>query len=448
MSNTNEDPKYAGLNQEQLDSYWMPYTGNREFKQDPRIIVSAKERYYTDAEGRKIFDGLSGLWTCGAGHCRPEISEAINKQASELDYAPAFQFGHPKAFELAHRITELTPEGLNRVFFTGSGSDSVETALKMARAYWYKKGMPSKTRFIGRAKGYHGVNFGGFSVGGIGANRLIYGSSIEASHLRHTMLDENKFTKGMPIEGGYLANELEDMIAVYNADNIAALIVEPMSGSAGVIPPPVGYLKRLRELCNQYNILLIFDEVITAYGRMGANTGAEEFGVVPDIMVTAKQLTNGAIPMGAVIAKQEIYDTFMEKGGPFYMQELAHGYTYSAHPIACAAALASLDILANDKLPARVKSMSPLFEEKLHSLKGCKHVTDIRNYGFAGALTIAAKGNEPALRPYLIAMSMWKKGFYVRYGGDTIQLGLPFTVEASEIDSLINALGETLNATE
>jgi len=448
MSDMNEDAKYAGLSQQQLDSYWMPYTGNREFKQDPRIIVSAKGRYYTDAQGRQIFDGLSGLWTCGAGHGRPEITEAISQQAAELDYAPAFQFGHPKAFELAHRITEITPTALNRVFFTGSGSDSVETALKMARAYWHKKGMPSKTRFIGRAKGYHGVNFGGFSVGGIGANRLIYGNSVDASHIKHTLLAQNKFTKGMPTEGAYLADELEDMIAVYNAENIAALIVEPMSGSAGVLPPPVGYLKRLRELCDQYNILLIFDEVITAYGRMGSNTGAEEFGVVPDIMVTAKQLTNGAIPMGAVIAKQEIYDTFMEKGGPFYMQELPHGYTYSAHPIACAAALASLDILAKDKLPERVKSMSPLFEEKLHSLKGCQHVTDIRNYGFAGALTIAAKDNEPALRPYLIAMSMWKKGFYVRYGGDTIQLGLPFTVEASEIDSLINALGETLNATE
>ena len=221
MSNINEDAKYAGLSQEQLDSYWMPYTGNREFKQDPRIIVSAKDRYYTDAQGRQIFDGLSGLWTCGAGHCRPEITEAISQQAAELDYAPAFQFGHPKAFELAHRITEITPEGLNRVFFTGSGSDSVETALKMARAYWHKKGMPSKTRFIGRAKGYHGVNFGGFSVGGIGANRLIYGSSVEASHIKHTLLEQNKFTKGMPTEGAYLADELEDMIAVYNAENIA-----------------------------------------------------------------------------------------------------------------------------------------------------------------------------------------------------------------------------------
>lgn len=440
----NDNPAYAGLSQEQLDAHWMPYTGNRQFKKDPRLIVAADGKYYTDALGRKIFDGLSGLWTCGAGHGRPEIAEAIAKQARELDYSPAFQFGHPKSFELAHRITELMPEGLNRVFYTGSGSESVETALKIARGYWRKKGMPSKTRFIGRAKGYHGVNFGGISVGGIGANRAIFGQGIEASHLKHTMITENKYSKGMPLEGAYLAEELEDMIAVYDASNIAAVIVEPMAGSAGVIPPPVGYLKRMREICDKHNILLIFDEVITAFGRMGSYTGAEEFGVIPDIMTTAKQLTNGIVPMGAVISKQEIYDTFMEQGGPDHMLELAHGYTYSAHPVACAAALASLDILAKEQLPARVKSMSPQFEEMLHSLKGNEHITDIRNYGFAGAMTIAAKDGQPTLRPYEIAMKMWEKGFYVRYGGDTIQLGLPFTTELSEIDSVINALGESL----
>ncbi|MFT6153879.1 MAG: beta-alanine--pyruvate transaminase, partial [Bermanella sp.] len=326
----NDNPAYAGLSQEQLDAHWMPYTGNRQFKKDPRLIVAADGNYYTDALGRKIFDGLSGLWTCGAGHGRPEIAEAIAKQARELDYSPAFQFGHPKSFELAHRITELMPKGLNRVFYTGSGSESVETALKIARGYWRKKGMPSKTRFIGRAKGYHGVNFGGISVGGIGANRAIFGQGIEASHLKHTMTSENKYSKGMPTEGAYLAEELEDMIAVYDASNIAAVIVEPMAGSAGVIPPPVGYLKRMREICDKHNILLIFDEVITAFGRMGSYTGAEEFGAVPDIMTTAKQLTNGIVPMGAVISKQEIYDTFMEQGGPEHMLELAHGYTYSA----------------------------------------------------------------------------------------------------------------------
>ena len=345
----------CGLSQEQLDAHWMPFTANRSFKQDPRLIVSAEGNYYTDAEGRKIFDGLSGLWTCGAGHSRPEITEAVAKQVKELDYSPAFQFGHPKSFELAHRITELMPEGLNRVFFTGSGSESVETALKIARAYWRKRGQAGKTRLIGRSKGYHGVNFGGISVGGIGPNRAIYGPGIDAIHLPHTMLPENQFTQGMPQTGAHLADDLEAQIAVHDASNIAAVIVEPLAGSAGVIPPPQGYRKRLREICDKHNILLIFDEVITAFGRMGSNTGAEEFGVTPDLMTTAKQLTNGVIPMGAVIAKQEIYDTFMAEGGPDYMLELPHGYTYSAHPVACAAGLASLDILAQDKLVGSVR---------------------------------------------------------------------------------------------
>lgn len=443
MSNT-DHAKYAGLSQEQLDAHWMPFTGNRQFKQDPRIIVGAQGNYYTDALGRKIFDGLSGLWTCGLGHSRPEITEAIAKQAQALDYSPAFQFGHPKSFELAHKITEFMPEGLNRVFFTGSGSESVETALKIARGYWRKQGQPEKTRFIGRAKGYHGVNWGGISVGGIAPNRALYGQGIEAAHLAHTILPENAFAKGSPEEGAHLANELEAMLGVYDASTVAAVIVEPVAGSAGVIPPPVGYLKRLREICTKHNILLIFDEVITAFGRMGSKTGAEEFGVTPDLMTTAKQLTNGVVPMGAVIAKQDIYDTFMEQGGPDYMLELPHGYTYSAHPVACAAGLASLDILQKENLPARVKSMAPQFEEMLHSLKGSNHITDIRNYGFAGGISIAAKDGQPALRPYEIAMKMWEKGFYVRYGGDTIQLGLPFTTEMSEISSVINALGDSL----
>jgi len=440
--------KFAGLSPEQLDAHWMAFTGNRQFKKDPRMIVSAEGRYYTDAEGRKIFDGLSGLWTCGAGHSHPAINEAVANQVKELDYSPAFQFGHPKAFQLANKVVELMPEGLNRVFFTGSGSESVETALKIARGYWRKKGHPEKTRFIGRAKGYHGVNWGGISVGGIAPNRALYGQGIEAAHLPHTMLPENAFSKGMPNEGEHLANELEAMVATYDASTIAAVIVEPVAGSAGVIPPPKGYLKRLREICTKHNILLIFDEVITAFGRMGSNTGAEEFGVTPDIMTTAKQLTNGVIPMGAVISKQEIYDTFMEQGGPEYLLELPHGYTYSAHPVACAAGLASLDILEKEQLPQRVKSLAPQFEEMLHGLKGTKHIADIRNYGFAGAMTLAAKDGQPLLRPYEVAMKMWEKGFYVRYGGDTIQLGLPFTTELDEIDRLVNALGDSLNEVE
>ena len=439
---TQEKNASHGLSQAQLDAHWMPFTGNRQFKQDPRIIVSAEGNYYTDSEGRKIFDGLSGLWTCGAGHSRPEIVEAVSKQVKNLDYSPAFQFGHPKSFELAHRVTEFMPEGLNRVFFTGSGSESVETALKIARGYWRKKGQASKTRFIGRSKGYHGVNWGGISVGGIAPNRTIYGQGIEASHLSHTMTADNKFSKGLPETGADIANELEDMIAVYDASNVAAVIVEPLAGSAGVIPPPVGYLKRLREICDKHNILLIFDEVITAFGRMGSMTGSAEFGVTPDIMTVAKQITNGVIPMGATIAKQEIYDTFMETGGPEYMLELPHGYTYSAHPVACAAGLASLDILEKENLPERVKSIAPYFEELLHGLKGNELVTDIRNYGLAGGISIAHAPGEPAKRPYEIAMKMWQKGFYVRYGADTIQLGLPFTSELKEIDNIINALGD------
>lgn len=436
--------KNAGLTAEQLDAYWMPYTGNRQFKRDPRIIVGAEGSYYTSADGRRIYDGLSGLWTCGAGHCRPEIAEAVHQQLRQLDYAPAFQYGHPKAFELAHRIRELTPKGLDYVFFTGSGSEAADTSLKIARAYWRKKGKPTKTKLIGRTKGYHGVNFGGFSLGGIGANRALFGQGVDADHLPHTLLKENAFTRGMPERGAERADELLELIALHDASNIAAVIVEPLAGSAGVIPPPQGYLKRLRAICDQHDILLIFDEVITGFGRMGSMTGAEEFGVVPDILNVAKQLTNGAVPMGGVIVKGDIYHTFMEQGGPDYMMELPHGYTYSGHPVACAAALAALDVLENDRLIDRVREMSPVFEEALHSLKGTDYISDIRNYGLAGALQIESHPGEPARRPYEIAMKCWEKGFYVRYGGDTIQLGLPFIVERDEIDRLINVLGETI----
>ncbi|MBB6521421.1 aspartate aminotransferase family protein [Pseudoteredinibacter isoporae] len=442
---SHKDPK-AGLSQAQLDAHWMPFTANRQFKQDPRLIVSAEGNYYYDSEGRKIFDGLSGLWTSGLGHSRQEITDAVSQQIKQLDYSPAFQFGHPKAFELAHRISEFMPEGINRVFFTGSGSESTETALKIARAYWRKRGQASKTKLIGRAKGYHGVNWGGISVGGIGANRALYGTVVDADHLSHTMTAENRFSKGQPEQGAELANELLEMIALHDASNIAAVIVEPLAGSAGVIPPPQGYLQRLREICDQHDILLIFDEVITGFGRMGANTGAEAFAVKPDIVNMAKQLTNGAIPMGAVAVKQEIYDCFMETAGAEYLLELPHGYTYSAHPVACAAGLAALDILEQEQLPQRVASMAPLLEEAIHGLKGCQYVNDIRNYGFAAGLSFEAAPGEPLLRPYQVAMSMWEKGFYVRYGGDTIQLGLPFTTEAEEIDSLVNALGESINA--
>ncbi|WP_277811878.1 aspartate aminotransferase family protein [Chromohalobacter canadensis] len=443
-----EFPPMAGLSPEQLDAYWMPYTGNRQFKRDPRLIVGAKGSYLTDAQGRQVFDALSGLWTCGAGHCRPEITEAVSRQLGELDYSPAFQYGHPKAFELAHRLRELTPQGLDHVFFTGSGSESADTSLKIARAYWRKKGKPSKTKLIGRAKGYHGVNFGGFSLGGIGANRTMFGQGVDADHLPHTLLPENAFTQGMPERGAERADELLELIALHDASNIAAVIVEPLAGSAGVIPPPKGYLKRLREICDQHDILLIFDEVITGFGRMGSMTGAEEFGVVPDLLNVAKQLTNGAVPMGAVVVQGEIYRTFMEQGGPDYMLELPHGYTYSGHPVACAAALAALDVLENDRLIERVKEMAPTFENALHSLKGTRYISDIRNYGLAGALQIEPYPGEPGRRPFEIAMKCWEKGYYVRYGGDTIQLGLPFIVEREEIDRLVNVLGDAIGELE
>lgn len=437
-------PESRALSRGELEAYWMPYTGNRQFKRDPRMIVAAEGVHLIDDRGRRILDGLSGLWCCGAGHNRPEIAEAVNRQLRTLDYAPAFQFGHPGAFALANRIKALTPDGLDYVFFTNSGSESADTSLKMARAYWRLKGQPAKTRLIGRARGYHGVNFGGISVGGIGANRKLFGQAVEADHLSHTLLPENRFSRGQPASGAQLADELLELIALHDASNIAAVIVEPMAGSAGVIPPPVGYLQRLREICSAHDILLIFDEVITGLGRCGALTGADAFGVVPDIMNLAKQLTNGAVPMGAVVARGDIYQTFMAAGGPDYMLEFPHGYTYSAHPVACAAGLAALELLEQEALPARVASLAGYFEEGLHALRGAPHVADIRNFGFAGALQLESWPGEPARRPFEVAMRLWEKGFYARYGGDTLQLGLPFVIEKAQIDSLLNALGDTL----
>ncbi|RRD57238.1 aspartate aminotransferase family protein [Comamonadaceae bacterium OH2545_COT-014] len=431
-----------------LDAHWMPFTANRQFKRDPRMIVGAQGAYYTDADGRQVFDGLSGLWCCGLGHGRREIAEAVGQQAARLDYAPAFQFGHPLSFELANKIKSLTPEGLDYVFFTASGSEAADTALKMARAYWRAKGQGTKTRLIGREKGYHGVNFGGISVGGIVGNRKVFGQGIDCDHLPHTQPAAGTFAKGQPAEGGReLADRLLDLIALHDASNIAAVIVEPFSGSAGVVIPPVGYLQRLREICTQHDILLIFDEVITAFGRCGAMTGSEAFGVTPDIMNFAKQATNGVQPLGGVVASKAIYDAFMDAGGPEYMLEFAHGYTYSAHPIACAAGIAALDLLEREDGVGRVKALSAHFEKAVHSLQSAKHVADIRNYGLAAGFTIAPVPGEPAKRPYEVAMHCWKNGFYVRYGGDTIQLAPPFISTPAEIDRLVNAVGEALNAT-
>ena len=428
-----------------LDAYWMPYTGNRQFKRDPRIIQSAQGVWFTDSDGRRVLDGHSGLWTTGLGHARPEITEAVSRQMAELDFCPPFQFGHPKAFELATKIAHLMPGDLNHVFYTNSGSESADTSLKMARAYWQLKGETGKTRFIGREKGYHGVNYGGVAVGGIPANKKLFGEVLEADHLSHTMLPENAFTRGMPSHGAHLADELEAVVERYGADTIAAVIVEPMGGSAGVLPPPQGYLQRLRELCDKHNLLLIFDEVITGFGRCGAMTGADAFGVTPDILNVAKQLTNGAVPMGAVIASSEVHETFMVNAGPDYVLEFAHGYTYSAHPVACAAGLAALDVLVEEDLPQRVAAEAPYFESLLHDqLSEKPFVTDVRNYGFAGAITLEAKGDEPLRRPFEVAMAMWERGVLVRYGGDTIQMAPHFVMQREQMDQLVGTLADCL----
>ena len=428
----------------QLDAHWMPFTGNRQFKKDPRIIIEAEGRYYKDSNGRKIFDGLSGLWTCGLGHKVAKINEAIKEQIDTLDFSPSFQFGHPKSFQLAELITSFSPEGLDRVFFTGSGSDAVETALKIARAYWVNKGLPSKSAFVGRIKGYHGVNFGGISVGGIETNRKMFGELLSANHLRETITPQNIFSKGQPMEGASLAEELEDIIFSLGAENVAAVILEPLSGSAGVIPPPKGYLERIRAICDAHEVLLIFDEVICGLGRLGRASGSEAFGVSPDIMTIAKQLTNGSIPMGAAIVRNEIHDVFMDVNTPHYMLEFPHGYTYSAHPVACAAGLASLSLLKKEDIFNRVREIAPYFEARIHDLRQYSVVKDIRNFGLAGGITLEHYPAEPARRPFEVAMRMWEKGYYVRYGSDTIQIAPAFAVQEDELDRLFDALKESL----
>ncbi len=430
-----------------LDAYWMPFTANRHFKQNPILISGAKGAYYSTPEGEQIFDGLSGLWCCGLGHGRTEIVDAVSKQIAQLDYSPSFQVGSTIAFELADRLKQIAPENLNRIFFTNSGSESADTSLKMARAYWRTKGQASKTKLIGRSKGYHGVNYGGISVGGIGGNRKLFGSGLDTDHLPHTLLKENAFSRGIPENGVALADDLEEIVTLHDASNIAAVIVEPFSGSAGVIVPPKGYLKRLRELCDKHDILLIFDEVITAFGRTGQAFGAQTFDTIPDILNIAKGLTNGTIPMGAVIAKDMIYAAFMEQKLPEKAIEFPHGYTYSAHPVACAAALATLDIYEKDQTYARVRELAPYFENAIHQLKGEPNITDIRNIGLAGALEFTPKGGDPTLRPYEIFRKCFAAGVYVRCGGNTIQIAPPFIAKEKEIDNLFNILGDAIRAT-
>lgn len=426
-------------------AHWMPFSANRNFHKDPRMIVGAKGSYLIDSTGREVYDSLSGLWTCGAGHTLPEIQQAVSTQLSKLDYSPAFQFGHPLSFQLAERIIQLMPEKLQHVFFTDSGSESADTAIKMARAYWRIKGKPSKTKLIGRARGYHGVNVAGTSLGGIGGNRKMFGQLMDVDHLPHTLQPDLSFTKGCAETGGVeLANEMLKLIELHDASNIAAVIVEPVSGSAGCIVPPTGYLKRLREICDQHDILLIFDEVITGFGRMGTWTASEYFDVTPDILNFAKQITNGAIPLGGVVASHEIYDAFMQQDLPEHAVEFTHGYTYSAHPVACAAALATLDVLEKKNLIHQSAALAPSFEKLLHELKGAPNIIDIRNCGLIGAVQLAPRDGDATIRGFEIGMQLWKAGFYVRFGGDTLQFGPMFNSTEAELQRLMNAVGEAI----
>ncbi|RAZ76852.1 aspartate aminotransferase family protein [Mesorhizobium atlanticum] len=429
-----------------LSAFWMPFTANRQFKQAPRMFVSAKDMHYTTSDGRKVLDGTAGLWCVNAGHCRPKITEAIQNQAAELDYAPAFQMGHPIVFELANRLVDIAPKGMDHVFFTNSGSESVETALKMAIAYHRVRGEGSRTRLIGRERGYHGVNFGGISVGGIVSNRKMFGTLLGGvDHLPHTHLPEkNAFSKGVPEHGAELANDLERLIALHDASTIAAVIVEPVAGSTGVILPPKGYLQKLREICTKHGILLIFDEVITGFGRLGAPFAADYFGVTPDIMTTAKGVSNGVIPMGAVFVKKEIHDAFMT--GPEHMIEFFHGYTYSGNPIACAAALGTLDTYKEEGLLTRGEELAPYWEDALHSLKGEPHVIDVRNIGLIGAIELAPIAGSPTKRAFSAFVKAFERGALIRTTGDIIALSPPLIITKGQINELIDHVRDVLRS--
>ena len=427
-----------------LEAYWMPFTGNRYFKSHPMLLSGAEGMYYTTPEGDKILDAIAGLWCCNAGHCHPKIVAAIQQQAAELDYATSFQIGHPKVFELAERLTSLAPGSLDYAFFVNSGSEAVDTALKIAIAYHRVRGEGQRTRLIGRERGYHGVGFGGISVGGMSPNRKMFGALLPGvDHLTHTHdLEHNAFSRGQPEWGAHLADELERIVMLHDASTIAAVIVEPVAGSAGVLPPPKGYLQRLREICDQHGILLIFDEVITAFGRTGNAFGAETFAVQPDLVTVAKGLTSGAAPMGAVLADKAIYSAFMT--GPEQSIEFFHGYTYSGHPMATAAALASLDVYEEQGLYQRAAELAPDFENALHSLKDARHVIDVRNIGLMGAIELQAREAQPMMRAMETFRQCFAKGLLIRTTGDTIALTPPLIIERSQIDQIVNTIGETL----
>jgi beta-alanine--pyruvate transaminase len=430
-----------------LDHYWMPFTDNRRFRAKPRLVTAAKDMYYTTAEGRQVLDGLATLWCVNAGHCRPRIIEAIRAQAGELDFASSFSLGHPLPFRLAERIAAIAPEGMGQVFFTNSGSEAVDTALKMAIAYHRLRGEGTRTRFIGRERSYHGVNIGGMSVGGVPTNRKAYAGTLlsNVDHLRHTQLAENAFSKGQPARGADLADELESrVIPLHDASNIAAVVIDPVQASGGVLIPPRDYLQRLREICTRHGILLIFDEVITGYGRLGTPFAAQYFGVRPDLMTFAKGITSGAVPLGGVIASEAIHRTFMEaKGGGI---EFFHGYTYSGHPLACAAAIATLEVYAEEKLFQNAKNLAAYFEQGVHSLQGLPNVIDCRNLGLIGAVELAPRPGAPGERGYEAFEKCWDKGVYVRPIGDALAFCPPLIAEKKHLDQMFGAVGEVLKS--
>jgi beta-alanine--pyruvate transaminase len=429
-----------------LENLWMPFTANRQFKKQPRLLVAAEGVHYTSHDGRQILDGTAGLWCCNAGHSNPKIVEAVQSQVATLDYSPGFQMGHPLAFEYAARLSDIMPGTIDHVFFTNSGSESADTALKIALAYHRIRGEAMRSRLIGRERGYHGVGFGGISVGGLANNRKLFGMGLPGvDHLPHTHnLEQNAFSRGQPEWGAHLADELERIVTLNTADTIAAVIVEPLAGSAGVLLPPKDYLQRLRAICDKYGILLIFDEVITGFGRLGEAFGSDYFGVQPDIITFAKGMTSGVVPMGGVGVKKEIFDTFMT--GPDFAIELFHGYTYSGHPLACAAALATLNVYLEEDLFGRVRELAPYWEEAVHSLKGLPHVIDLRNLGLIAAIELEPIPGKPTVRAYDIFLDCYERGLLTRTTGDILALSPPLILEKPHIDQIFGILSDVLRS--
>jgi beta-alanine--pyruvate transaminase len=429
----------------EASSFWMPYTANRQFKKSPRLLARAEGMYYWTPEGRQVLDGTAGLWCVNAGHCRPRIVQALQRQAAEMDFAPTFQMGHPLAFEFADRVARIAPSGFSRVFFTNSGSESADSALKIALAYHRARGEGQRFRLIGRERGYHGVNFGGMSVGGVTGNRKAFGPGVAGvDHMRHTHDPaRNAFSRGQPVHGAELAEDLERLCALHDASTIAAVIVEPVSGSAGVLVPPKGYLERLREICTRHGILLIFDEVITGFGRLGQPFASQRFGVEPDLFTTAKGITNATVPMGAVFVRDAIFDEFMK--GPDGI-ELLHGYTYSGHPLACAAGIATLETYQEEGLLTRVGTLEKQWEDGLHALKGLPHVIDIRNCGLMGAIELAPRAGAPGARAYEVFVKAFEAGVLIRVTGDTIALSPPLIVQPAQIGQILDTVRKLLGS--